>query len=244
MSSTTAADRGRSLDGRTALITGASRGIGLACARLLHAEGARLVLLGRDDRTLAEVVSSLGGRAEGHALDLAAAEQVPRTLATVRERLGGAPDIIVNNAAHFFVTPAEDTAVDDFRHAVAVNLTGHFAVVREFLGAMKARRAGHVVTIGSLADHRALPGNAAYVASKFGIRGLHEVLREELRGTGVRTTLVSPERVDTGIWDAVPADDLTPREKMLPAASVAEAVWWAVTRAPEVNVDELRLSRA
>lgn len=244
MSSTTAADRGRSLDGRTALITGASRGIGLACARLLHAEGARLVLLGRDDRTLAEVVSSLGGRAEGHALDLAAPELVPRALATVRERLGGAPDIIVNNAAYFFVRPAEDTALDDFQRAVAVNLTGHFAIVRGFLGAMKARRAGHVVTIGSLADHRALPGNAAYAASKFGLRGLHEVLREELRGTGVRTTLVSPERVDTGIWDAADPGDLTPREEMLPAASVAEAVWWAVTRAPEVNVDELRLSRA
>ena len=202
------------------------------------------MLLGRDDRTLSQLVLSLGGRAEWHALDLGAAEQVPRALANVRERLGGAPDIIVNNAAHFFVRPAENTAVDDFQRAVAVNLTGHFAVVREFLGAMKARRAGHVVTIGSLADHRALPGNAAYAASKFALRGLHEVLREELRGTGVRATLVSPERVDTGIWDAVEPDDRTPRAEMLPAASVAEAVWWAVTRGPEVNVDELRLSRA
>lgn len=244
MSSTTAADRGRSLDGRSALITGASRGIGLECARLLHAEGARLVLLGREIRTLTDAAASLGGAVECRALDLTSPEVVRRVLGDIRLRLGDAPDIIVSNAAHFFLAPAEDTASDEFERAVTVNLTGHFAIVREFLGAMKARKTGHVVTIGSEADRRGLPGNAAYAASKFGLRGLHEVLREELRGTGVRTTLVSPGPVATGLWDAVRAGDRAPRDAMLAASSVAEAVRWAVTREPGVNVDELRLSRA
>lgn len=244
MSSTTAADRGRSLDGRTALVTGASRGIGLECARLLQAEGAGLVLLGRDLRTLTGVAESLGGAAACHAVDLGQPDMVERVLGDIRERLGDAPDIVVNNAAHFFLTPAEETTVEDFQRAVAVNLTGHFAIVRGFLGAMKARGSGHLVTIGSEADRRARPGNAAYAASKFGLRGLHEVLREELRGTGVRTTLVSPASVDTGIWDAVGAADRARPDAMLPPSSVAEAVRWAVTRPPDVNVDELRLSRA
>jgi NADP-dependent 3-hydroxy acid dehydrogenase YdfG len=243
MSSTTAADRGRSLDGRTALVTGASRGIGLECARLLHADGARLVLLGRDIRTLTNVAESLGG-AECHALDLGEPAMVQRVLGHIGEGPGGAPDIIVNNAASFVLTPAEETTVVDFQRVVAVNLTGHFAIVREFLGAMKARESGHVVTIGSEADHRGLPGNAAYAASKFGLRGLHEVLRAELRGTGVRTTLVSPGPVDTGLWEGVDGGNVATPDEMLPASSVAEAVRWAVTRPPGVNVDEVRLSRA
>ncbi len=101
--------------------------------------------------------------------------------------------------------------------------------------------------MGSVADRRAFPGNAAYAASKFGLRGLHEVLREELRGTGVRATLVSPGPVDTPLWDPLDPDTregFTPRAAMLGAADVADAILWAVTRPAAVNVDELRLARA
>ena len=164
----------------------------------------------------------------------------------VRRELNGAPEIIVNNAAEFFVIPAEKTEVADFERALRVNLTSHFALVREFLGDMKRRRRGHIVTIGSMADERGLPGNAAYSASKFALRGLHEVLREELRGTGVRTTLVSPARVDTSLWNSARAAGAVPvaDSGMIPATAVAEGVRYAVLQAPEVNVDELRLSRS
>lgn len=243
MSNTTAAE-GRRSAGRVALITGGSRGIGLECARALRAEGMTVLLLARDANALRSVAEMLGSGVEYMSVDLAG--DVAQVSRDVRRTLRGAPDIIVNNAAEFFVIPAEKTEVADFERALRVNLTSHFALVREFLGDMKRRRSGHIVTIGSIADQRGLPGNAAYSASKFALRGLHEVLREELRGSGIRTTLVSPARVDTAIWDSRGAADavaVTP-PGMIPAAAIGAAVRYAVTQPPEVNVDVLRLSRS
>jgi len=235
------------LEGRTALITGASRGIGLACADALHHAGVRLVLLGRDLATLTDHLKRLGGPGAAFGADLAHPDSVKKTLATVRAHVGGAPDIIVNNAAQFLLAPIHATGVDDFQRVLTVNLTSAFQIVREFLPDMRARNSGHIVTIGSLADREALPNNAAYAASKHAVRALHEVLREELRGSGVRATLISPEHVDTQLWDDLPVGaraDLPPREHMMEAAAVADAVQFAVTRSPDVNVDELRLSRS
>jgi len=112
---------------------------------------------------------------------------------------------------------------------------------------MRGRGSGHVVTIGSIADHLAFAENVAYAASKFGARAVHEVLRQELRGSGVRVSLVSPGPVDTALWDAIDPDsraDLTPRARMLRPEAVAGTVLFVVTRPPEVNVDEVRVSRA
>jgi NADP-dependent 3-hydroxy acid dehydrogenase YdfG len=102
------------------------------------------------------------------------------------------------------------------------------------------------VSIGSIADRVAFPENGAYAASKFGLRGLHQVLRAELAGSGVRATLVSPGPVDTALWNEVDPDNrpgFTPRASMLRADAVAAAVLFAVSQPPDVNVDELRLSR-
>jgi len=235
------------LAGQTALITGASRGIGLACADALHNAGARLVLLGRDLAALTDYLKRLGGPGAAFAVDLAHADSVAKTLKTVRAHAGGAPDIVVNNAGQFLLAPIHETGVDDFQRVITVNLTSAFQIVREFLPDMRARGSGHIVTIGSLADREALPNNAAYAASKHGVRALHGVLREELRGSGVRATLISPEHVDTALWDDLPAGaraDLPPQAHMLNAAAVADAVLFALTRPAEVNVDELRLSRS
>jgi NADP-dependent 3-hydroxy acid dehydrogenase YdfG len=104
-----------------------------------------------------------------------------------------------------------------------------------------------VVTIGSIADRQVFPENVSYAASKFGARAVHEVMREELRGSGVRVSLVSPAPVDTAIWDAIDPDHrpgFTPRAMMLRPEAVADAVLFVLTRGADVNIDELRLSRA
>lgn len=233
------------LHGKSAVISGASRGIGLACARALHGAGARVVLVARGADALGRVTRELGRHASAVACDVADSGDVEQALVSVRATLGSAPDILINNAGTFLLATVERTTLADFERTIQVNLTSQFAFVREFLGDMKQRGSGHVVTIGSVADHRALPENAAYAASKYGARGLHEVLREELRGSGVRATLVSPGPVDTTMWDEVDPDErpgFTRRADMLAAPAVADAVGFAVTRPPDVNVDEMRLS--
>lgn len=244
MSSTRAADRG-SLAGRTALITGGSRGIGLECARALVAEGMLVALVARDSAALRGAAERLGPHAAWIGVDFS--EDVAATARLIRRRLVAGVDVIVNNAAEFFVANAEDTSVEDFERAVRVNLSSHFGIVREFLGGMKERGSGHIVTIGSIADRAVFPENGAYAASKHGLRALHEVMREELRGSGVRATLISPGPVDTPLWDPVSPDDrpgFTPRARMLSADAVADAIVWSVTRPAGTNVDEMRLSRA
>jgi NADP-dependent 3-hydroxy acid dehydrogenase YdfG len=234
------------LTGRTALVTGASRGIGAAVARRLAAAGARVALLARSESALRTLAAELGAGAVVVPCDVSepgAAERAARVLAAA----GATPDIVVNNAGAFLIAPAAETSIDDFRATLEVNLIAPFTFVRTFLGGMRERRSGHVVTIGSIADRMTFPGNAAYAASKYGLRALHEVLRAELRGSGVRATLVSPGPVNTELWDPIDPDGtagFTPRAQMLDADAVADAVQYALTAPPSVNVDELRLSRS
>ncbi len=237
----------RALAGRTALVTGASRGIGAAVARRLALSGARVALLARSEDALRALAREIGEGAVPIACDIRRPEAAGIARTALRTLDIEAPDILVNNAGAFFVTPAHETELDAFRDTLEVNLTAPFGFVRAFLPHMRRHATGHIVTVGSIADRVAFPGNAAYAASKFGLRALHEVLRAELKGTGVRTSLVSPGPVDTPLWDAIdPAHRVghTPRAEMLSADAVADAVHYAVTTPASVNVDELRLSRS
>jgi NADP-dependent 3-hydroxy acid dehydrogenase YdfG len=238
----------RPLGGRTAVVTGASRGIGLACASALAGAGARVALVARSGADLQRHAAELGGDAIGICCDVGDAAAVDRALKELRDRLGdGAPDILVNNAGSFAVEPLETTSPETFARTLGVNLAAPFLFVHALVPAMKARGRGHVVTVGSIADHVAFPGNSAYAASKYGLRGLHEVLRLETRGTGVRSTLVSPGPVDTDLWS--PANlaaraNAPSRDQMLDPSAVAAAVLYAVSQPDGVNVDELRLSHS
>ena len=234
------------LAGRTAVVTGASRGIGLATARRLHEAGARVVMLARGQEALSARARELGRRAVAVRCDLADRDATREAAGRILAE-HGAPDVVVNNAGLFAIAPVEETSVGDFAATLETNLVAPFAVARTFLPAMRARGSGHLVTIGSIADRATFPGNGAYAASKYGARALHEVVRAELRGSGVRATLVSPGPTDTALWDPIDPDSregFTPRAAMLDADAVADAVLWAVTREPRVNVDELRLSRS
>jgi len=235
------------LAGRTALVTGASRGIGAAIARRLAAHGARVALAARNAHALDLLARELGGGALAVPCDLRLPGSADVVQAALDDLGADSPDILVNNAGAFLVASVGETSVDVFRETLELNLTAPFAFVRAFLPAMRRLGAGHIVTVGSIADRAVFPGNAAYAASKHGLRALHEVLRAELRGTGVRTSLVSPGPVDTELWDAVNPDGregFTPRAQMLTPDAVADAVGWVVTAPAALNVDELRLSRA
>jgi NAD(P)-dependent dehydrogenase (short-subunit alcohol dehydrogenase family) len=228
------------LAGRTAVVTGASRGIGLAVATDLERQGVKVV---RASRSLLPYQSATRLDVP---CDVTDPGQVADLAGAVR-RAFGAPAVVVNSAGAFMLAPLERTTPELFASQLAANLTGPFLMARMFLPLMRAEGGGRLITIGSIADHRAFPDNAAYGASKAGLRGLHEVLREEYRGSGVLCTLVSPGPTDTAAWDPVDPDSregFIPRSKMLRPEDVAQAVLWVASRPGHVDVDWLRLGPA
>jgi NAD(P)-dependent dehydrogenase (short-subunit alcohol dehydrogenase family) len=225
------------LAGQVALVTGASRGIGAAVADALASEGAHVVRVARSLKHGAR------GPFEDIRCDLTDPAQVDRLAAGVLQR-HRAPGVVVSNAGAFLLRPLEATQTDELEQQLAVNLRAPFAVAKAFLPAMRDAGKGTFITVGSVADHAGFPENAAYAASKYGLRGLHETLVAEFRGTGVRLTLVSPGATDTRAWDPFDPDHregFTPRAGMLRPADVADAILFVATRPDHVHIDWLRL---
>jgi NADP-dependent 3-hydroxy acid dehydrogenase YdfG len=223
----------------TAVVTGASRGIGHAVALALASAGARVLAVSRSG------IGNANGGIIDLTLDLAAPGSVESIVHAAERSFGRTPDLLVNNAGAFLIAPVADTPPEQFDRLLALNLSVPFRLVRAFLTQMLARGRGHIVTLGSIADHIPFPGNGAYAASKFGLRGLHEVLRGELVGTGVRATLISPGAVGTALWDELDPEtraSFPAADAMLTAHDVADAVLFAITRPARVSVDEIRLS--
>jgi NADP-dependent 3-hydroxy acid dehydrogenase YdfG len=236
------------LAGRTAIVTGASKGIGAEIARQLAKAGARVALASRDKPLLDQVARRIGDSAIAIECDITDQKSVAAAGSHLRQVFGAAPDIIVNNAGLFRVAPIDEMKPEDFIGSVTTNLIGPFLILHEFLAEMRKRGSGHVVSIGSMGDRMIFAENSAYSAGKFGIRAMHYVMRTELRGTGVRASLISPGSVDTALWDQVdtesPDSEFPSRSEMLNPGDVARAVLFAVTQPDGVNVDELRLSRS
>ncbi len=235
-----------SLRGYVAVVTGASRGIGAAVARALAAAEATVV---RIARTVPEGRSPDG---IGYACDLTDAEAVTTVMARVCREVG-VPSLVVNNAGAFTMAPLEATSPEVFDAQIAINLRAPYLVARALVPAMRTTGAiegdrdalgrRHLL-IGSVADHVGFPDNAAYAASKFGVRGLHEVLRAECHGSGVLCTLISPGPTDTAVWDPWDPDTregFPPRASMLRPEDVADAVLFTATRPARVDIEWLRL---
>jgi NAD(P)-dependent dehydrogenase (short-subunit alcohol dehydrogenase family) len=223
------------LAGRVAVVTGASRGIGAATAEAFRVAGARVVRVARTLPTGAGFIDI--------PTDLTDDRQVAALADRVARELG-APEVVVSNAGGFLLKPLADTSMAEFDAQIALNLRGAFAVARAFLPTMRAVGRGIFVSVGSVADHVGFAENAAYAASKYGLRGLHETLAAEYRGSGVRLTLVSPGPTDTDIWapfDAETREGFPSRAQMLRPADVAEAIAFAASRPPHVQIDWLRL---
>ena len=222
---------------KIALVTGASRGIGLAVAIALRVRGMHVVRLARS------LKNETGERRTDIQCDVTQPDEVEGAIDRIETELG-VPDVLVNNAGIFLIKPLGDTTLDDFTNTLAANLTAPFLFARRIVPKMVKRGSGHLVTVGSISDYIGFSGSSAYAASKFGLRGMHEVIRQETAKSGVRTTLVSPGPVDTDIWDAVDPDSkpgFTKRKDMMKAEDVAAAVVYAVTQPEHLTVTEIRL---
>jgi NADP-dependent 3-hydroxy acid dehydrogenase YdfG len=234
------------LDGKRAVVTGGAQGIGRAIAERLAREPVTLLVGVRSLDRYTPIEPQGAVEVRPVAMDLGSRESIDASCDALGEELGRI-DVLVNNAGGFVAGQLETQDLDDIYSLVQSTFLGTLHLTRRVLPGMLARGSGHLVTLGSIADRAVFPGNAAYAASKHGARALHEVLRAELRGSGVRASLVSPGPVDTELWDEIDPDNqpgFTPRAQMLRPADVADAVRWVVLAPAIVNVDELRLSRS
>ncbi|WP_371402889.1 SDR family NAD(P)-dependent oxidoreductase [Kribbella sp. NBC_00662] len=209
------------LDGKVALVTGASAGIGAAVAERLAVAGARVVVHGRDAERTAEVA----GRVDGVPVlgDLAAAGNAAE-VADAALAVHGRIDVLVANAGLGWSGPFVQMRAEEIDQLVALDLLAPLQLVRRLLPSMVERGSGHIALVGSIAGRTAVAGEAVYAATKAALDVFAESLRLEIRGTGVSVSLIIPGVVDTGFFSARgrPYDRKRPRP--LPAADVARAL--------------------
>jgi NAD(P)-dependent dehydrogenase (short-subunit alcohol dehydrogenase family) len=187
------------LEGKRAVVTGASRGIGAAVARTLCSAGAELVIAARSldaVAPLAEALSRSGRRVIATRCDVTDPESVQALAATATKELGGT-DILVNNAGAAASAPIKSTTLEEWNRLFAVNATGTFLCTRAFIEQMAARGWGRVVNIASITARAGAPYIAAYTASKHAVLGFTRVAAAEYRTKGVTVNAVCPGYVDT-----------------------------------------------
>ena len=229
------------LEGRVAVVTGAGRGIGRAIALALAREGARVALAARSNGELAAVAHELEQEGATTVAVPTDVRQEASLEALVGRILGEwqQVDVLVNAAGVAAFAPVTDSKLDDWDQMLAVNLRGAVLACRAVLPAMIARKQGTIISVGSVVTSRALPGSAAYTASKYGLLGFSRVLAEEMRPHGVRVGVISAGATDTPLWDAMPG--APPRERMLRADQVAEAALLMAALGPNATLEEVSL---
>jgi 3-hydroxy acid dehydrogenase/malonic semialdehyde reductase len=227
------------LDQRTALVTGASSGIGEAIARALAAEGARVLLVARREAELRRVSADLPG-SRVLPLDVRDASAVMQALS------GETIDVAVVNAGlGRGVDPIQAGDVGDWKEMVDTNVLGLLHVIRAVTPGMVARRAGDVVLVGSVAGRQVYPGGNVYCATKFAVRGIYESMRLDLFDKGVRCTTVDPGMVKTDFskvrfkGDQKRADKVYAGVDHLVPEDIADIVRFVVTRPKRVNIGEV-----
>ena len=239
-----------SLAGRSAVVTGASSGLGAATARAFAAAGASVTIAARRiDRleTLATEIRAARGSVAVQTTDMRREDDIRRMFATARERFGGV-DVLVNNAGLGRAASLASGATELWREMLEVNVLGLAIATREAIQDMERRNvAGHIVHVSSMAGHRVPgPDSGMYAATKFAVRALTEALRQELRArkSPIRVTAVSPGYVATEFADVFSGRpgataELDARLKTLEPRDVAEAILWIVTRPPHMEVHDL-----
>lgn len=184
------------LSGKTAMVTGGSRGIGLAIAHALSGSGANVVITGMKQKPLDDAVEQLGPNAMAQNADVRDYASVERAVGAAAARFGGL-DILVNNAGVGVFTPVSAMSVEQWHEVIDTNLTGVFYCCRAALPHLKKRGAGWIINISSLAGKNAFPEAAAYCASKSGLNAFSEALMQEVRHDGIRVAYVMPGSVNT-----------------------------------------------
>jgi 3-oxoacyl-[acyl-carrier protein] reductase len=206
------------LNGKTAFVTGGSRGIGLAIARAFLDQGANVAVTARSEETASRAAAELQGNAPervlGIAADVRSYADVERAMSSTVQRFGGL-DVVVNNAGIGGFSPVGDMSLDNWHGIIDTNLTGVFFCCRAALPHLRARGGGWIINVSSLASKNPFPSGAAYCASKAALNAFSEALMQEVRYEGIRVAYVLPGSVNTTFsgtagsksdWALLPAD--------------------------------------
>jgi NADP-dependent 3-hydroxy acid dehydrogenase YdfG/uncharacterized protein YciI len=238
----------RPLEGRVALVTGASSGIGEATAIHLARAGARVALVARRKErlgALAERLKAEGADSEPLAADVTQHHEARSLVDRTRNRFGRL-DVVVNAAGVMLLAPISEATSDEWRHMVELNLLGLMHVTQAALPALKQAGGGHIVNVASLAGRVANPGASGYAATKFGVVGFSESVRREVFKDRIRVTVIEPGVVATELGDhivnAKAKQGLVERLASMEALrgdDVAAAILYALSQPPHVNVNEI-----
>lgn len=227
------------LKGKNILLAGATGGIGAAAAKLLAGSGARLLVTGRNRSKLDLLAQQLG-------LDAGAVVAADLTrsadIALLRERFFSVHesiDILINAAGIGIIKPVEQLTEDDFVKTFQANLLAPFLLIKSFLPAMKEAKRGLIINIPGVLGKAPMAGAAAYTAAKYGLTGMMQSIREELKRTDIRITNLFLGGVDSAFWDSI--ELRVQREKMIRAEEAAKAIWFLCQQPASGVVSEMVL---
>ena len=235
------------LDGKVAVVTGASSGIGEATAEALAAEGAIVVIAARREERLTDLqqrIESDGTRAMVVQCDVTDEEQAHDLIRQARDEFGHV-DILVNNAGVMLLSKVEKSLSDEWRQMFDVNVLGLLYTTDAAIEVMKEQGSGHIVNISSVAGRRSNPMTGVYSGTKYAVNAISEALRGELVEDGIRVTIVEPGAVATELPDHISDDEAQERIsgitsiETLQSEDIANAIAYAVTQPQRVNVNEI-----
>jgi NAD(P)-dependent dehydrogenase (short-subunit alcohol dehydrogenase family) len=222
-----------SLSGKCAIVTGASRGIGLAIARALAREGVRLGLLSRSR-------PDVGG--EFVAIDLADLERIPGAVRTLSEKLGTV-DYLINNAGTFLEKAVPETQLADWERVLRINLTAPYLLTREVLPHMITRRQGRIINIGSTSSTQGYLHQSAYCASKHGLLGFGRSLALEAKPHNVHVHTLCPGGVDTDLIKGTYLGERLQGQPMINPEDIAEMVLFLLRQPDNIDLAEVVVRR-
>jgi NADP-dependent 3-hydroxy acid dehydrogenase YdfG len=228
-----------SLAGKAIVVAGGTSGIGLATARLLGAQGARVFIFGRDETELGDArrqIEDAGGKAFGTTADQSKVEEVRRIFEEVDKQLGSI-DILVNCAA-VETEGVMEGQLEDMLYTVQTNLFGYLACSHEALQRMKQQRSGHIINIGSMSAEAREESGDVYVSTKAAIQGFSGSLRKSANREGIRVTLIEPGLIDTPlVGESEEAKQKQKaQQKILPPEDIAESVLYCLTQPQRCDV--------
>ncbi|HDJ3126526.1 TPA: SDR family oxidoreductase [Staphylococcus aureus] len=223
------------LTDKVAVVTGAGSGIGEAIATLLHEEGAKVVLAGRNKEKLQNVANQLSqDSVKVVPTDVTKKEEVDELIKIAQQTFGGL-DIVINSAGQMLSSKITDYQVDEWDSMIDVNIKGTLYTAQAALPTMLEQSSGHLINIASISGFEVTKSSTIYSATKAAVHTITQGLEKELAKTGVKVTSISPGMVDTAITATYNPTD---RKKLEPQ-DIAEAVLYALTQPKHVNVNEI-----